>query len=435
MSQLSTDTLSSDYDLVVAGGGAAGFFGAITFAEAYPNTRVLILEKSSQVLGKVKISGGGRCNVTHACFDPKALTKFYPRGSKQLIGPFHHWSPTDTMDWFENRGVPLKIEEDGRVFPQSDSSQSIIDCLLGATKKAGVIIRTHTALEAAEATAGGLFALRLNADEHIRSKRLLLTLGGTRNRFGADLAASFGHRIEEAAPSLFTFKIADTRLSGLPGLSVPEATVQVSSTDSKLNLKATGPVLITHWGLSGPGILKVSAWGARELQKLDYRFDILINWTGQETEAQILQRFDELRIESPRKSITNDPQFNIPSRLWKGLLESALTDFSSDLSELRWPHLPREKARRFAQELGACRFRVDGKSMNKDEFVTCGGVHLGDVQFKTMESRTTPGLHFAGEILDIDGVTGGFNFQAAWTTARLAGQAMAESLLRSNALE
>jgi predicted Rossmann fold flavoprotein len=325
------------------------------------------------------------------------------------------------MDWFENRGVPLKIEEDGRVFPQSDSSQSIIDCLMGAAKKAGVIIRTHTALEAAEAAADGLFALRLNADEQIRSKRLLLTLGGTRNRFGADLAASFGHRIEEAAPSLFTFKIADTRLSGLPGLSVPEATVQVSSTDSKLNLKATGPVLITHWGLSGPGILKVSAWGARELQKLDYRFDILVNWTGQETEAQILQRFD-------------DPQFSIPSRLWKGLLESALADSTSDASELRWPHLPREKARRFAQELGACRFSVDGKSMNKDEFVTCGGVHLGDVQFKTMESRMTPGLHFAGEILDIDGVTGGFNFQAAWTTARLAGEAMAESLLGSEAL-
>jgi predicted Rossmann fold flavoprotein len=435
MSQPSTDSLSSDYDLVVAGGGAAGFFGALTFAESYPGSRVLILEKSSQVLGKVKISGGGRCNVTHACFDPKALTKFYPRGSKQLIGPFHHWSPTDTMDWFENRGVPLKIEEDGRVFPQSDSSQSIIDCLLGAAEKAGIIIRTHTALEAAEATADDLFDLRLNADEHICSKRLLLTLGGTRNRFGADLAASFGHRIEGAAPSLFTFKIADPRLSGLPGLSVAEATVQVSSTDPKLHLKATGPVLITHWGLSGPGILKVSAWGARELQKLDYRFDILVNWTGQETEAQILQRFEELRIESPRKSIINDPQFSIPSRLWKGLLESALTDSSSDQSELRWPHLPREKARRFAQELGACRFKVDGKSMNKDEFVTCGGVHLGDVQFKTMESRTTPGLHFAGEILDIDGVTGGFNFQAAWTTARLAGQAMAESLLGDKAHE
>lgn len=428
MSQTRTDSLSSDYDLVVAGGGAAGFFGAITFAEARPGSRVLILEKSSQVLGKVKISGGGRCNVTHACFDPKALTKFYPRGSKQLIGPFHHWSPTDTMDWFESRGVPLKIEEDNRVFPQSNSSQSIIDCLMSAAQKAGIIIRTHTALESAKASVDDHFDLRLNADEHIRTKRLLLTLGGTRNRFGADLAASFGHRIEEAAPSLFTFKIIDARLKDLPGLSVPEATVQVSSVDSKLQLKATGPVLITHWGLSGPGILKVSAWGARELQKLDYRFEILVNWTGQCTEAQILQRFDELRIESPRKSITNDPQFSIPSRLWKGLLESAFGSSAGDLAELRWPHLPREKARRFTQELGACRFSVDGKSMNKDEFVTCGGVHLGDVQFKTLESRITPGLYFAGEILDIDGVTGGFNFQAAWTTARLAGEAIAASL-------
>jgi predicted Rossmann fold flavoprotein len=428
MSQTSTDLPSADYDLVVAGGGAAGFFGAITFAEARPGSRVVIVEKTSSVLGKVKISGGGRCNVTHACFDPKALTKFYPRGSKQLIGPFHHWSPTDTMEWFESRGVPLKIEADGRVFPQSDSSQSIIDCLLAAAKKAGVTVRTHTALEAAEVTTDGQFALRLNADEALTTQRLLLTLGGTRNRFGADLAASFGHRIEEAAPSLFTFKIADARLRDLPGLAVPDATVQVSSADPKLQLKATGPVLITHWGLSGPGILKVSAWGARELQRLDYRFDILVNWTGPCTEAQILQRFDELRIESPRKSISNDPQFSIPSRLWKTLLEAALADAHSDVSELRWPHLPREKARRFAQELGACRFAVDGKSMNKDEFVTCGGVHLGDVQFKTLESRLIPGLHFAGEILDIDGVTGGFNFQAAWTTARLAGEAMAASL-------
>ncbi len=428
MNPARTDSLSSDYDLVVAGGGAAGFFGAITFAEACPGSRVVILEKSSQVLGKVKISGGGRCNVTHACFDPRALTKFYPRGSKQLIGPFHHWSPTDTMEWFEGRGVPLKIEEDGRVFPKSDSSQSIMDCLTGAARAAGVVVRTSTALESAEVGEEGAFDLRLNGGERLHAKRLLLTLGGTRNQFGADLAARFGHRIEEAAPSLFTFKIADARLAGLQGLSVPEATVQVKSVEPKLNLQAVGPVLITHWGLSGPGILKVSAWGARELQKLEYRFDVLVNWCGQLSEPQILQRFDELRIESPRKCITNDPQFGMPSRLWKCLLESVLGDGHADLSELRWPHLPRDLARRLALEFGACRFRVDGKSMNKDEFVTCGGVHLGDVQFKTMESRLIPGLHFAGEILDIDGVTGGFNFQAAWTTSRLAGEAIAASI-------
>jgi predicted Rossmann fold flavoprotein len=428
MSAPPADPSPAPFDLVVAGGGAAGFFGAITFAEARPGSRVLILEKTSQVLGKVKISGGGRCNVTHACFDPRSLTQFYPRGSKQLIGPFNHWSPADTMTWFENRGVPLKIEPDGRVFPQSDSSQSIIDCLLSAAKNAGVIVRTHTALNTATLAPDGTFHLHLTPDQTLTTRRLLLTLGGTRNPIGAHLAASFGHRIEDAAPSLFTFKIADPRLTDLPGLAVPDATVQVLSTDPKRRLQATGPVLITHWGLSGPGILKVSAWGARHLQQLDYRFDILVNWTGRTTEPQILQHFDSLRTSSPRKSLLNDPQFDIPARLWKTLVESALAPLHPNLPELRWPHLPSPLARRLAQELGACTFAVDGKSMNKDEFVTCGGVHLGDVHFKTMASRLVPGLHFAGEILDIDGVTGGFNFQAAWTTAHLAGQAIAQSL-------
>ncbi len=415
----------TDYDLVVAGGGAAGFFGAITLAEAMPGARVLILEKSSQVLGKVKISGGGRCNVTHACFDPKALVKFYPRGSKQLIGPFHRWSPTETMNWFEGRGVPLKTEEDGRVFPQSDSSQSIIDCLMGAARDAGVQVRTSTALESAGRTQDGRFELGLSGGERVTCHRLLLTLGGTRNRFGADLAKSFGHRTHEAAPSLFTFKITDPRLKDL---SVPEATVRVRSKEPKLNLEAVGPVLITHWGLSGPGILKVSAWGAREFQHLDYRFEVTVNWCGRSTEEQILQRFDELRIRSPRKSIVNDAQFSMPGRLWKRLVETVLTEANPKAADLTWPHLPKALARKLAQELGACRFQVDGKSMNKDEFVTCGGVHLGDVNFKTLESRVAPGLHFAGEILDIDGVTGGFNFQAAWTTSRIAGEAMAEAL-------
>ena len=393
-----------------------------------PGARVLILEKSSQVLGKVKISGGGRCNVTHACFEPKALVKFYPRGSKQLIGPFNRWSPTETMDWFEGRSVPLKTEEDGRVFPQSDSSQSIIDCLMGAARDAGVQVLTSKALESANRLEDGGFELGLSGGARVKCRRLLLTLGGTRNRFGADLAEAFGHRTQEAAPSLFTFKITDARLKELPGLSVPEATVRVRSKEPKLDLEAVGPVLITHWGLSGPGILKVSAWGAREFQQLDYRFEVTVNWCGRSTEEEILRRFDELRIRSPRKSIVNDAQFGMPSRLWKRLIETVLADAQPQASELTWPHLPKALARRLAQELGACRFQVDGKSMNKDEFVTCGGVHLGDVNFKTMESRVVPGLHFAGEILDIDGVTGGFNFQAAWTTSRIAGESMAESL-------
>lgn len=419
---------SFDYDLIVAGGGAAGFFGAITFAEAMPGARVLILEKSSQVLGKVRISGGGRCNVTHACFDPKALVKFYPRGSKQLIGPFHHWSPTETMAWFEGRGVSLKIEEDGRVFPQSDRSQSIIDCLMGGVRDAGVMVRTSTALEEVRCLGEAGFELGLSGGETVRCQKLLLTLGGTRNRFGSDLAEMLGHRTQEAAPSLFTFKISDSRLKDLPGLSVAEATVRVRCKEPKIDLETVGPVLITHWGLSGPGILKISAWGAREFQQLDYRFEVVVNWCGRVTEEQILQQFEELRVRSPRKSIVNDSQFGLPNRLWKRLVEGALVEAKGNVAELTWPHLPKPLARRLAQELGACRFKVDGKSMNKDEFVTCGGVHLGDVNFKTMESRVVPGLHFAGEILDIDGVTGGFNFQAAWTTSRIAGEAMAESL-------
>jgi predicted Rossmann fold flavoprotein len=405
---------SEPWDLVVAGGGAAGFFAAITAAEARPGSRVLVLEKSREVLGKVRISGGGRCNVTHACFDPKALVGHYPRGSRQLIGPFHHWGPRETMEWFESRGVPLKIEGDGRIFPRSDSSQSIVDCLTGSARRAGVEVRCSTPVESAARTADGQFVVRTTDGASIATRRLLLTPGGTRNRIGEELAAGFGHRVEPAAPSLFTFKIVDGRLDELQGLSVPRARVRIPGT----KLVSTGPVLITHWGLSGPGILKISAWGARELQQRDYRFEVEVNWTGELGEEEILGEFEQRRASS-RKMIANDAGFGLPGRLWKRLVEAA------DGGDLRWPHLAKDVGRRLAGQLGACRFRVEGKSMNKDEFVTCGGVHPGDVDFKTMESRKVAGLHFAGEILDIDGVTGGFNFQAAWTTARLAGEAIA----------
>ncbi len=412
-----TDTV----DLVVAGGGAAGFFGSITFAEARPGSRVVILEKSREVLGKVRISGGGRCNVTHACFEPRRLVTHYPRGSRQLIGPFHHWGPADTMEWFESRGVPLKIEEDGRVFPESDRSQSIIDCLVGEARRTGVEVRCRTAVKRVSRTDGGTYEVETADGGILATRKLLLTLGGTRNRIGADLAAGFGHRIEAAAPSLFTFRIGDPRLADLPGLSVPSARVRIPGT----KLVSTGPVLVTHWGLSGPGILRISAWGARELQQRDYRFEVEVNWTGELGEDAILQEFDRRRTDTPRKKLVNDPRFGIPLRLWKRLVAAAA---EADDDSLHWPHLTKPVARRLAAQLGACRFQVDGKSMNKDEFVTCGGVHPGDVDFKTMESRKVDGLHFAGEILDIDGITGGFNFQAAWTTSRIAGEALAASL-------
>lgn len=414
--------VKGDYDLVVAGGGAAGFFAAIACAEAHPGSRVLILEKSREVLGKVRISGGGRCNVTHACFEPKVLVTCYPRGCRQLIGPFHRWGPAETMEWFESRGVPLKIEEDGRVFPRSDQSQSIIDCLVDSAGRAGVGVQRSTGVRSLSRNPDGAYVIRTTKGSTILARKVLLTLGGTRNRIGADLAAQFGHRIEAAAPSLFTFKIDDARLAELQGLSVAHARVRIPGR----KLVSAGPVLITHWGLSGPGILKISAWGARELQQCDYRFEVEVNWAGELDEASILADFDRLRVESPRKKLINDARFGIPARLWKRLVTASAADRDPD--SLHWPHLTRETARLLAGQIGTCRFLVDGKSMNKDEFVTCGGVHLGDVNFKTMESRKVEGLHFAGEILDIDGITGGFNFQAAWTTGKIAGESIAGSL-------
>lgn len=410
-----------EYDLLVVGGGAAGFFGAITCAEAAPRARVLIVEKSRDVLGKVRISGGGRCNLTHACFDPRELVANYPRGSKQLIGPLNHWGPGDTMSWFEQRGVPLKEEEDGRVFPVSDRSQSIIDCLVGSAWKAGVEVMKSMQVVAVKGRKEGGFELEFASGLRLGTRCLLLSLGGTRNRFGADLAQQFGHRVELAAPSLFTFRIDDRRLDGLQGLSVGEVELRVD----ELKLDACGPVLVTHWGLSGPGVLRLSAWGAREMQQREYRFELRVNWSGGMSEQQIMKRFEQLRVESPRRKLVNDAQFAIPSRLWIRLVAAALPE-GGDAQALRWPHLSRQVALRLAAEIGECRFRVQGKSLNKDEFVTCGGVSLSDVNLRTMESRRVPGLYFAGEILDIDGLTGGFNFQAAWTSGRIAGESIAD---------
>ncbi len=423
---------SPEFDLIVVGGGAAGFFAAISCAEHAPTARILILEKGAKVLGKVKISGGGRCNVTHACFDPRELSGFYPRGSKQLIGPFHRWGPTETMDWFESRGVPLKIESDNRVFPESDDSQSVIDCFQKAARDSGVEIRTGCAATGSAKRDDGLFEVELPGGDGLRSRCLALTTGGSRDAGGARIATDFGHRLEPASPSLFTFKIDDSRIAGLQGLSVANARVRVVRSDDGGDLAAEGPILITHWGLSGPGILRISAWGARALQALDYRFEIAIDWTGGGGRVeQVAGHFDRLRSQSPKRAIVNDPQSGIPSRLWRTLVEAGLKDAGKsegEVAELRWPHLSRDAGQCLARQVVGCRFKVTGKSMNKEEFVTCGGVNLDEVNFKTMESRVTPGLFFAGELLDIDGVTGGFNFQSAWTTGRIAGEAIAERI-------
>ncbi len=414
--------MSDSVDLLVIGGGAAGFFGAISAAEKSDvPLRIRIVEKNPQVLGKVRISGGGRCNVTHGCFLPKELVDHYPRGARQLIGPFHRWAPGDTMDWFESRGVALKIEDDNRVFPVSDSSESIVECLEETARELGIEVMTHTEVETVDKAEGKPFQIRCKDGETMLADSVLLTTGGIRNPAGADIAEALGHEIVPAAPSLFTCKISDSRLDDLQGVSVQHATASVP--DQKQ--QATGAVLITHWGLSGPAVLKVSALAARELQQVNYHFPIVINWTGTESEEEVVTALFELRTTHPKKSLRNHPQFGIPQRLWEHLVDPVLEN-DDEPEDLAWPHLKKSTAHQLAAHLTACRFNVDGKSMNKDEFVTCGGVELKGVDFKTMQSRVQPGLFFAGEVLDIDGVTGGFNFQAAWTTAYIAGEAIAQ---------
>ena len=400
------------FDLVVVGGGAAGFFAAITCAENSSKS-VLILEKTSQVLHKVKISGGGRCNVTHECFDPRELTQSYPRGEKSLIGPFHRFGVRDTIDWFASRGVTLTTESDGRMFPDTDSSQTIVDTLLDAATSAGVEIHTSSGVASIERDDAG-FELVTDAGDRIGATSVLIATGGTRLAAGARLAAGLGHTLEPPTPSLFTFRIRDPRLDGLLGVSVDPAEVRV--VDSRL--ESSGPVLVTHWGLSGPGILRISAWGARELAARDHRFEIDVNWLPgvDPTEVFAARRRDEAR----RRLSSRSAFETIPKRLWLRLLDAA--GISPDTT---WAQLPRAEANRLTSELTASRFRVGGKSTNKDEFVTCGGVSLDEIDFRTMESKLVPGLFFAGEVVDVDGITGGFNFQNAWTGGHHAGSTVA----------
>ena len=399
-------------DLIVVGGGAAGFFAAITCAENSGKS-VLILEKTAQLLNKVKISGGGRCNVTHDCFEPRELSRNYPRGEKSLIGPLHRFGAADTVDWFAGRGVTLKTEADGRMFPDTDSSQTIVDTLIGAADAAGVGIHTSEGVTAIVKNED-IFELETDTGRSYTAANVLIATGGTRLAAGAKLAASLGHELQPPTPSLFTFKIRDPRLDGLLGLSVSPAEVSIQQG----KLRSRGPVLITHWGLSGPGILKISAWGARELAALDYRFDISVNWLPDADPAAVVA---EKRIsEGKRQLSTRSPFASIPKRLWLRLLAAAAVP-----DTLTWSQLSKQQTTQLLSQLNAATFRVNGKSMNKDEFVTCGGVDLDEINFRTMESKLVPGLYFAGEVIDVDGVTGGFNFQNAWTSGFHAGSDIA----------
>ena len=409
--------MSETLRILIVGGGAAGFFAAIHAAEAAPGARVCLYEATAHPLAKVRVSGGGRCNVTHACPEPRELVKRYPRGGRELLGPFTRFGPRDTIAWFEVRGVTLKTEADGRMFPDTDDSATIIAALRTAADRAGVRLFTSMGVRSlARAPGGAGFDVIFTDDSAATFDRVLLATGGNKGSAGLAIAAALGHAIEPPVPSLFTFHIADPRLVGLEGVSVPDAATSVPGA----KLAERGPLLVTHWGLSGPAILKLSAWGARDLAARDYRFPLLVSWTG-ETLIKTTETLVAWRLANPRKQITTLNPFALPSRLWERLV-AAVPGLAPDAQRAG---VSKENLQRLAARIAASEFAVEGKSLNKEEFVTCGGIRLREVDFKTMESRLVPGLHFAGEMLDIDGVTGGFNFQAAWTTGWTAGRALA----------
>ena len=403
--------------IIIIGGGAAGFFAAIAAAEAMPNAKVLILEKTAQFLSKVRISGGGRCNVTHSCFEPRELTKRFPRGERALIAPFHRFQASDTVAWFESRGVKLKVEDDGRMFPASDSSQTIIDCLMTAARRAGVTLRANCGVEQITKIEDE-FTLTLASGEVLMCDRLLLATGGCRTPALGQLAVELGHTLVPPVPSLFTFHIEADWLRALAGVSVESAEVSVPDA----NLRERHSLLVTHWGLSGPAVLRLSAWGARELHERDYRFTLYVNWLPHLNPESLAAELQLRRAAHPAKLVINTPPAPISARLWEALVLA-----SGIARDTRWSALSRHAQHSLVQQLLRTEFKVTGKSLNKDEFVTCGGVRLNEVDFKTMQSRLSSGLFFAGELLDIDGITGGFNFQAAWTTGWIAGNAMASA--------
>lgn len=402
--------------IVIVGGGAAGFFAALACAEANSANEIIILEKTANFLSKVKISGGGRCNVTHACFNDREFVTRYPRGERALIGALKQFQASDTVAWFATRGVRLKTESDGRMFPVTDSSQTIIDCLLDAARAARVKLRNNCSVEKIERKPNGDFTLTLAQGETLECDRLLLATGGCRTPALGQLAVSLGHTLEPPVPSLFTFHIETPWLKELSGVSVESVEVSVANT----KLRERGALLITHWGMSGPAILRLSAWGARVLHEMDYRGTLKVNWLPHLDDGKLAAEIETRRKTQPARFLTNSPIAPLSARLWEQIVLAA-----GVAKETRWSAFSRPAQHQLIQQLLRAEFPVSGKSLNKDEFVTCGGVKLGEVDFKTMESRVSPGLFFAGELLDIDGITGGFNFQAAWTTGWIAGRAMA----------
>ena len=402
--------MNSKYDILIVGGGAAGFFTAINLVEKNPTLKVAILERGKEVLSKVKISGGGRCNVTHACFVPNDLVKFYPRGEKELRGPFHQFCSGDTIEWFEKHGVELKIEEDGRMFPVSNSSDTIVDCFLTATQKLGIDILTGQSVQSIFKAAE--YWKVQTTTENYSCQNLILTTGSNPKIW--EMLANIGHSIIPPVPSLFTFNIGDKRTKDLMGVS---AMASVKVKNSKL--EASGPLLITHWGMSGPGILRLSAWGARELADKNYQFAILVNWLNEVTLEEAEEKLKELKLEHSKKAVSKKSPFEFPNRLWENLVLAATIS-----EDTKWADLTKKQLQNLALQLTQGEFQVNGKSTFKEEFVTAGGIDLKEINFKTMESKLHPNLYFAGEIVNIDAITGGFNFQNAWTSGFLVAEAI-----------
>ncbi|MEA9413391.1 NAD(P)/FAD-dependent oxidoreductase [Flavobacterium sp. PL02] len=394
--------MTQNFDIIIVGGGAAGFFTAINIVEKNSKLKVAILERGSEVLTKVRVSGGGRCNVTHACFEPNELVKFYPRGEKELRGPFHQFCSGDTIEWFEKHGVELKIEDDGRMFPVSNSSQTIIDCFLKATAKLGITVLTGQSVQSIFKKEN-FWKIETQNQNYIAEKLILAT--GSNPKIW-EMLQTFGHAIVSPVPSLFTFNIKDPRIKELPGVAA-QATVKVKDT----KLESTSPLLITHWGMSGPAILKLSAWGARILHDKNYQFTIFVNWLNDVDTEDAEKILKDLKQEHAKKAVSKKSPFDFPNRLWESLVLASNIEV-----ETKWADLSKIQLQNLANQLTNGTFQVNGKSTFKEEFVTAGGIDLKEINFKTMESKLHENLYFAGEIVNIDAITGGFNFQNAWTS-------------------
>jgi len=401
--------------LIVIGGGAAGFFCAVNAARLNPSLKVIILEKSTKLLSKVKVSGGGRCNVTHDCFDIVEMSKQYPRGQHFVKKAFHQFFTTDTIQWFEERGVRLKAEKDGRMFPVTDSSQTIIDCLLREADKYNVEIKLSSEVRNVS-NVDEEFHLETQDSRLLTTDYLCIAAGGYPKSSMFEWIKKLGHTIEEPMPSLFTFNLPGHAITKLMGISVEKVIVKIVGS----KLSEEGPLLITHWGLSGPAILRLSAWGARELATYNWQFSVVINWLFNYNEATLREEFQRLRFELPTQKIINRNPFGLPQRLWEFLLsESGIN------SETRWTDLPAKEQNRLIKNLCSYEFDVGGKTTFKEEFVTAGGIKLNEIDPNTMMSKRIPNLFFAGEVMDVDGITGGFNFQHAWTSGFIAAKEVA----------